>query len=340
MPRLRFQSLGSNPNLMTTTFLLEAGFCQAANAYRPEGTPSSVKGYPLAVDLRSCFDPTYSFGSGIEAAFAEAEHRHDPRPEAALVERLLEADHYLGAPSARDPESPYRRFVQAYPSAMFLTFNYDALLEFSLLAQGRWIPADGFGVPADSTVPAYYRTSPIASTSSQCVLHLHGSLYLYPREFDIEDPRDGGLRLITIPDTPGFCFDPDANAAYFIPFEKGTQDERYKIPDQRIIAPVPDKAPHLTEEYVRVVYRSAIAIAGSTTCLVSIGYSFSPTDAASFRPVMDALPAGTHVHLVSREGRTPDRLTRLFPTLHFGVVSSSFEAWAAAGFGLPGGAAS
>ena len=89
MPRLRFQSLGSNPNLMTTTFLLGAGFCQAANAYRPEGTPSSVKGYPLAVDLRSCFDPTYSFGSGIEAAFAEAEHRHDPRPEAALVERLL-----------------------------------------------------------------------------------------------------------------------------------------------------------------------------------------------------------------------------------------------------------
>jgi len=54
---------------------------------------------------------------------------------------------------------------------------------------------------------------------------------------------------------------------------------------------------------------------------------------------MDALPAGTHVQLVSRDSQTIDRLTRLFPTLHFGVVSSSFEAWAATGFGLPGSAA-
>src|SRR5437899_290765 len=108
---------------MTTTFLLGAGFCQAANAYRPEGTPSYVRGYPLAVDLQSCFDQTYSFTSGIEAAFAEAERRPDPRPRAALVERLMEADHYLGSRSSLDPESPYRRFVQTYLSATFLTFN-------------------------------------------------------------------------------------------------------------------------------------------------------------------------------------------------------------------------
>jgi len=325
---------------MTITFLLGAGFCQAANGFRPEGTPSYVKGYPLAADLQSCFDSTYSFARGIESAFAEAEHRPDLSPRAVLVERLLEADHYFGAPTARDPESPYRRFVQTYPSATFLTFNYDALLEFSLLAQGRWIPSDGFGVPADSTVPAHYRTSRVASASFQPVLHLHGSLYLYPREFNIEDPGRGGLKLITIPDTPGFCFDPNANGAHFIPFEKGTQDERYKLPDQRIIAPVPDKASHLTAEYVRVVYRSAISIARSTTCLVAIGYSFSPTDAVSFRPVMDALRAGTRVRLVSGESWTIGRLASLFPELKFSVVSSTFEAWAAAGFPLPGVAAS
>src|SRR5580765_6796068 len=91
-----------NGAAMTITFLLGAGFCQAANASRPAGTPSYVRGYPLAADLQSCFDPTYSFEQGIEAVFAEAEQRPDPRPRAALVERLLEADHYLGAPSARN----------------------------------------------------------------------------------------------------------------------------------------------------------------------------------------------------------------------------------------------
>jgi len=321
---------------MSVTFLLGAGFCLAANRERSSDTPNYVRGYPLAADLRSCFDSSYRFEAGIEEAFAEAESRRDPKPVGSLTDTLLEADHYFGWAAATNANSLYSKLVEAYKTSNFLTFNYDGLLEFSLLRAGLWVPTDGFGIPAEATVPGYYVVRPVTHSSACRVLHLHGSLYLYARQFDVSAEDKSHMRWITLRETPEFVFDGDQNTHHFSPFEKGHQDERYQLPSRRLIAPVPDKAPAIAQGFVREIYQRAREIASISNCLVSIGYSFSTTDTPSFRPILGGLPRGTPVLIVSGEStEISQRLARDFPALHFEPLAPSFEAWGADGFRIP-----
>src|SRR5205085_5917895 len=105
------------------------------------------------------------------------------------------ADYCAGQRAAADPNSSVRKFIRAVPVGDYLSFNYDCLLEQALLEEGRWNPFDGFGVKAEATGSETMGATAIKPL--QQVVHLHGSLYLYPRDFDVAPSDANGTQWIT-----------------------------------------------------------------------------------------------------------------------------------------------
>ena len=323
-------------DIVDTVFLLGAGFSSAANSYlRPEDR-GACGPYPLAADLTGrCFDTSYDLAEGVEQAFQAAADRRDHRPFDVLVDLIQGADYCPGRRAASDSLSALRLFLDQRPASTYLTFNYDCLLEQALLRAGLWYPLDGFGVTADVSRPASVPASLLERRSSSKVIHLHGSLYLYAREFDVSSPDKSGIQWHTLKDVAEFVFDPDANASLFLPFEKGHQDLRYKLPPERIIAPVPDKAAGLAEKYIRVVYDTAKNTLDNCQELVAIGYSFGETDRASYTPLLELLHSrgGPGLKIVTPNAdHVARRVAAEYPKLKVAAFAGTFEHWVAAGY--------
>lgn len=243
------------------------------------------------------------------------------------------ADYHQGRRSAEDPNSPLRQFLADYPAETYLTFNYDCLVEQALMRIGRWVPMDGFGVRAEvTTYPS--DASRLSELSASSVLHLHGSLYLYPREFDVSPPDSSGTRWLELKPLAEYVFDPDANAAVFMPFARGLQDLRYSRPEERIIAPIPDKAIGLSKAYVQQVYESAVIRLRDVRHLVAIGYRFGPTDHGSFDPLLRAY-ASTRGAKLSVVAPDADRIVGELASqyaLRMHPIGSTFDQWVAGGY--------
>lgn len=318
---------------MSTAFLIGAGFSLTANAYSRHGDVGICGLYPLGGDLaQQCFDSSYDLSNGIEAAFQAAIEQRDHAPIGRLVEIIQGADYCCGRRAATDSGSSLRTFILNFPTAPYFTFNYDCLLEQALMQVGRWVPMDGFGVPAEVT--AYpSAVSRLLETSRSSVVHLHGSLYLYPREFDISAADQSGTQWLTLKTVPEFVFDPDVNADLFTPFTRGKQDLRYSMPDERFIAPVPDKATGLAKAYVVAAYSAAAAMMRHVSQLVSIGYRFGPTDRESYHPIVRALTATQRSSLVIVDPDATAITTRLSAGYQVSItpVSRTFDQWVAEG---------
>ena len=242
---------------MSMVFLLGSGFSAAANLHGGRKGLSRAPQYPVVRDLGElCFPRGYDLSGGIEYAFAAAQERHDPGPIDRLVEIIQEADNYIGSHAADDRGSSLQKLLDRFPGVDFLTFNYDCLVELLLLKRGLWNPVDGFAVRAE------VETSPASGgvenrPSSSCVLHLHGSLYLYAREVDFVPDEHANITLLKPRSRPAYVFDPDALVGSFLPYQSGQHGLAYRVPPERIIAPVPDKAPALLQGYVREIYAAA-----------------------------------------------------------------------------------
>lgn len=196
-------------------FLLGAGFSTAANPKASERDPCAYR-YPIVRDLAEvCFPSGYDLSRGIEYAFAAAQERADSGPIDRLIEMIQDADHNLGSHVARDLGSPFHKLLERFPGVDFLTFNYDCLVESLLLKRGVWNPVDGFGVRAEADTSL---ASPqlVSRSSSSCVLHLHGSLYIYPVEFLYEERAT--ITLLKRRFKPRYVFDPGELAASFLPY--------------------------------------------------------------------------------------------------------------------------
>jgi hypothetical protein len=193
---------------------------------------------------------------GIEYAFSAAQARHDPGPIDRLVEKIQEADHYIGSHAADDRGSSFQKMLDRFSGVDFLTFNYDCLIELLLLRRGVWNPVDGFAVRAEvETLPASGAVE--NRPSSSCVLHLHGSLYLYACEVDFVADARANITLLKPRSRPAYVFDPDALAGSFLPYQSGEHGLAYRLPPERIIAPVPNKTPALLQGYVQEIYEAA-----------------------------------------------------------------------------------
>src|SRR5262249_19231744 len=122
-------------------------------------------------------------GKSIEDLFLEAQERHDSVPMKKLTDKLMEADYYLASRLASSGETnSYSAFFERFPTATFLTFNYDSLSEIFLFRSGQWYPEDGYGIPVEAELSPG-ATLPSNRKSASVVLHLHGSFCLRTSEF-------------------------------------------------------------------------------------------------------------------------------------------------------------
>ena len=162
------------------------------------------------------------------------------------------------------------------------------------------------------------------------VLHLHGSLCIYIKEFEI----DNGL--IKIINNPIFKFDPDSIGNIFHPYEKAQLDASYSPNiEERVIAPVPDKTEGLKNNFIRQIYSEAKKLLSSSEVLIVIGYNFSVHDRSSYQPLIDHVSNNWSGKIVIVSPNAEDIARRLrsdYPSIKWDSVNATFKGWVDAGY--------
>jgi len=338
-------------------FLIGAGFNIEANAYvfgqgRTTGLSAQCmhanapswerllvpSRYPLVGDLRrTCFGPDAPTDVSVEGLFQAAYSLHDWVPLHRLAEIISAGDHYIGAPLAKRGNTAYAAFLESFPEADYLSFNYDSLIEFHLRVRNRWNPCEGFGLHAETKktrVSSHYSETELAS--SQIVLHLHGSLCLSPIESDIHSAPPGGLPMLTLREHPRLIFDPESLAGDFAPYQVPDLEPGYIQPVSRFVPPIPGKEEGLEQDYYRILLARAHDLVGVAQRLTAIGYSFAPSDSGSYHDILLKLfKAKKELVIVGPEAEECSvRLSREFETFRPRIrpISVTFGSWVRAGF--------
>ena len=326
-------------------FLLGAGFNIDANheagpVINPYyGTRIDCR-YPLvAAVLKLCFglDKTPE-GKSIEDLFSEALQIGNYKPMETLVDRLMGADYYIARrlATARTPNS-YRRFFEHFNHAQFLTFNYDSLPEIFLSQSGRWFPEDGYGVSVQTELAFGVEPLPNAKSSS-LVVHLHGSACVFTMESRIKGNPVGGMAELIHLEEPLYAFDPDSISRCFPRYRRVMSITGHTRPDERVIAPIPDKRPDLKQAFIQKSYSFALPIVRQTGVLFAVGYSFNSFDRASYHRILEALGQSKErtLFVVSPQAREPaKRISQGYPALSVACVEKTFREWAADSFRSP-----
>ncbi len=281
-------------------FLVGAGFNVDAGSYHAlDGTNCT---YPLVKEVAQlCFDlkpEGIPAGKSIENLFEEALKQNDYEPLKKLSERLMECDWKLAGSLARtDKANYYGNFLNAFSPVHLLTFNYDSLPEMLLFHQGRWFPHDGYGIAVKAEIPAMAHRFQVRQ-SRDFVLHLHGSLCIYPAEFEIQ-PASGRSFAQLVPRVRAqYGFDPDSLAFCFPPCQRAMSNTGRVSIDERVIAPIPDKAEALKQPFIKETYDRATRLVRESGMLIAIGYSFNDHDYSSYSPILGALAESQDKRLI------------------------------------------
>ena len=313
-------------------FLVGAGF----NADAAAVAGVSECGYPLLPDLANrCFGLSdHVKVDDIESRFAQAVLERNAGPLEQLAEIMFEADNVIGSTLGQQKDSPsnvYARFFRDFPSEAILTFNYDSLVELLLFELGVWRPEDGYGVPVIAPRDELIDCAHLPQHSARSVLHLHGTLLVYPVDFFIENHRTS-LNMLRPKEQADFAFHPDALGPSFLGFEQGVIGPAYQLPHQRIIAPVRDKASGLHGAFVREVHRLAASAVQEAEMVVAIGYRFNPSDRSSYDELL-RLIIGKLLVIVSPDAHNVrEQLHTAYPGVHFDPQASRFVDWVHAGY--------
>ena len=323
-------------------FLLGAGFNIDANhesgpvINRYYGTKIDYE-YPLvAAVLKLCFglDKTPE-GKSIEDLFFEALQARDYKPVEALVDRLAGADYYIAQRLATSQtQNSYRRFFEQFDDAQFLTFNYDSLPEIFLSQNGRWFPEDGYGMPVQTEL-AFGVKSLMNAKSSSLVVHLHGSACVFTIESRIKGNPLGGIAELIHLAEPLYAFDPDSISECFPRYGRVMSITGHTRPDQRVIAPIPDKSEDLKQAFIQKSYSVALPLVRQEGILVTVGYSFNSYDRASYHHILHALEQSQErtLFLVSPQGgELAKRISNEYPALKVRLLGKTFGQWAADSF--------
>jgi hypothetical protein len=250
---------------------------------------------------------------------------------------LGKADHYLAPPLVGWPRhpNPYAEFFSDFPSSSFATYNYDAFVEFALFRAGRWFPHDGYGVKV--AVNLGFTAEPYQIRDSQClVLHLHGTYMVYSYQHGFGETDKNGVRWMELFETTRFAFDPYSLGGGFYPFERFRADLAYHPAVQdRVVAPIPDKAIGLRGDFVRAVTQRAKEIIAKHGQVVAIGYAFGAHDTASYSALLETLNATDHPRAVIVSPEASAVVARLRPQyskIDWVGVDLGFAAWVEAGY--------
>lgn len=325
-------------------FLLGAGFNADAKSEAGVISANSFYGgypidcsYPLVAETsRLCFGLSdIPPGKSIEDLFAEASERDDLKPMEKLSSRLMEADHYL-AMRLSSSRNCYSHFFETFADAHFLTFNYDSLPEIFLHRMDRWYPEDGYGLPVESEREFEFAT-PIIQKSSSLVLHLHGSLCVITAESRLE-PIENNPRLLNIKRCPPqYGFDPEAITGCFPKYRRIVWATGQVLPQDRVIAPIPNKAEALQQPFIQKTYEKASSYVHGSGCVVAVGYSFNVHDRISYNPVLKALLDSGEKKLFIVAPNARDVATRLkdeYHDLQITPIGKTLKRWAINSFSL------
>jgi len=286
-------------------FLLGAGF--SVDAGSEVGSLETAR-YPLVSDLvKACFGlDELPNGKSIEELFQGAIDAMDEAPLDKLYELIMEADYYLTrhlSPGGSRENNVYLRMLKDFQSAPILTFNYDSLVEILLLKLGYWRPEDGYGMPVHTELISPPRNSATLHRGSlRPVLHLHGTLCVYPASVALEREPNQRFDMLRPKEEPDFIFDPDRLGPCFMPFERVLPGPSFRHLPERVIAPVPSKTDGLRGTFISRVHKRAVEIARSTRTIVAVGYSFNLYDRASYSHLLEAA-GGARVILVVPEAQ-------------------------------------
>jgi len=316
-------------------FILGAGFCMdaAAEAGNPPGIQEPVKYPSLFEFLKVCFDKNVlPPNKSIEDLFQESIDKRDRKPIKILCETLMEADYFITPQLKVDGshrKNVYMRFLDDFPVSHLITFNYDSLPEILLLSKKVWRPEDGYGVPVRAKLK--FRSSSnelsLPYKSHRVILHLHGSLCLYSDEFYTEYKQGSNYGMQRKKQKSDYIFDPDNIGKCFVPFGRISPTENYKYKEERVIAPVPNKAKGLKGEFIKNVYGQAIDLISNSRTIVVIGYSFNTNDLASYSPLLK-VAAKKRVLLVSPDANSLVlRLKKEYYNIKWCCKAMSFKEW-------------
>lgn len=328
-------------------FLLGAGFdidaTREAGAFYGDsiyiGRHQIDCSYPMIADVwKLCFGLDNSpEGKSVEDLFDEALRKGDYKPLETLVDRLMGADYYIAHRLATAEKSnSYQGFFAHFDDGHFLTFNYDALPEIFLSRAGRWFPEDGYGVPV-RTEPAPL-AKPLTNTkSSSLVIHLHGSACVFTIESQIRGNPVGGMAELIHLEEPLYAFDPESISHCFPRYGRMVSVTGRTRPDERVIAPLPDKSEGLKQAFIQKSYSMALPLVRQEGVLVAVGYSFNPYDRASYHRILRELEQSTErtLFLVSPQaGDLAKRIANEYPTLKVRSVAKTFGQWGADSFSV------
>lgn len=316
------------------TFILGAGFNADATGEAGPLFADSVYqgryqidcGYPLVGDtLRLCFGlERMPAGKSIEDLFADAEVSKDPKPIQALAQRLRYADYRIAQELASGKATnSYREFFSRFEHSQFLTFNYDSLPETFLFRLGCWHPCDGYGIQVHA--PGFPESIP--QPSRALVLHLHGSLCIRTVEYESRRKSGETMRMLTKRDAPLYTFAPASIAGNFPGLAPGSGSDDV---EDRVIAPIPDKAPALNAPFISETYTKAEAVMRNSDTVVTIGYSFNKHDRASYQRLLRAFGGSPDRKLVlvsPDAGKIANVIRPAFPRLSVMPVEATFKQW-------------
>jgi hypothetical protein len=130
---------------------------------------------------------------------------------------------------------------------------------------------------------------------------------------------------------PLFAFDPEAIACCFFPFQAALPEGRNHYIDERIIAPIPDKAQGLTNVFVTDVYRRAAEVLQQIDLLVIIGYRFSPYDRYSYEPLLAGTSPSRILLVAPDASHLAGRLRADYPLFNWDSAPYTFAKWVRAG---------
>ena len=177
----------------------------------------------------------------------------------------------------------------------------------------------------------------ICTRSSSLAVHLHGSSCVYTIESEIKGNPVGGIAQLIHLDEPLYAFAPDSIGNCF-PRYRGVMSMTGRMrPDERVIAPIPDKSEHLKQAFIQKSYSVALRLIRQAGVLVAVGYSFNPYDRSSFQRLLQALgetKERTLLVVSPQAGELSERLSDEYPALMVKSVAKTLRQWGADSFRL------
>ncbi len=136
---------------------------------------------------------------------------------------------------------------------------------------------------------------------------------------------------------PLYAFDPHSISNCFPRYGRVVSNTGRTRPDERVIAPIPDKSQDLKQAFIQKSYAVALPLIRAKGVLVAVGYSFNPYDCVSYHRILEALGQSKErtLFVVSPQaGEVAKRISREYPAVRVRPVGRTFGDWALRSFRL------